>query len=488
QTRGWFYTLHAIGTLVFDQVAYKNVVSNGLVLDKNGQKMSKRLGNAVDPFKTLAEYGPDATRWYMISNANPWDNLKFDTEGIAEIRRKFFGTLYNTYAFFALYANIDQFEIDQNNLTPVAERSELDRWILSLLQTLIAEVDESYNSYEPTRATRAIQAFVDEHLSNWYIRLSRRRFWKGEMTADKKAAYETLYTCLMSVAQMMAPVAPFFADWLFRNLAVADKNAAESIHLALWKEAETSLIDTALNERMQLAQDISSMVLSLRKKSGINVRQPLAKILLPVLDQKFADKVELVKELILSETNIKNIEYITDTAGFIKKKIKPNFKALGPKVGKDMKLVAEVINNLSQEQLGQFENTGEYLIPGTDYLIQLADVEIIAEDIPGWQVTNLGSLTVALDVTITEELKQEGLSRELINRIQNLRKELNFEVTDRITVSLQKDNLITAAVEQNKQYICSEILADDINLTENIDKGNKIVIDDVELLISIETQ
>lgn len=488
QTRGWFYTLHAIGTLVFDQVAYKNVVSNGLVLDKNGQKMSKRLGNAVDPFKTLAEYGPDATRWYMISNANPWDNLKFDTEGIAEIRRKFFGTLYNTYAFFALYANIDQFEIDQNNLTPVAERSELDRWILSLLQTLIAEVDESYNAYEPTRATRAIQAFVDEHLSNWYIRLSRRRFWKGEMTADKKAAYETLYTCLMSVAQMMAPVAPFFADWLFRNLAVADKNAAESIHLALWKEAETSLIDIALNERMQLAQDISSMVLSLRKKSGINVRQPLAKILLPVLDQKFADKVELVKELILSETNIKNIEYITDTAGFIKKKIKPNFKALGPKVGKDMKLVAEVINNLSQEQLGQFESTGEYLIPGTDYLIQLADVEIIAEDIPGWQVTNLGSLTVALDVTITEELKQEGLSRELINRIQNLRKELNFEVTDRITVSLQKDNLITAAVEQNKQYICSEILADDINLTENIDKGNKIVIDDVELLISIETQ
>ncbi|PTT01730.1 isoleucine--tRNA ligase [Pedobacter sp. HMWF019] len=488
QTRGWFYTLHAIGTLVFDQVAYKNVVSNGLVLDKNGQKMSKRLGNAVDPFKTLAEYGPDATRWYMISNANPWDNLKFDTEGIAEIRRKFFGTLYNTYAFFALYANIDQFEIDQNNLTPVAQRSELDRWILSLLQTLIAEVDESYNSYEPTRATRAIQAFVDEHLSNWYIRLSRRRFWKGEMTADKKAAYETLYTCLMSIAQMMAPVAPFFADWLFRNLAVADKNAAESIHLALWKEADISLIDTALNERMQLAQDISSMVLSLRKKSSINVRQPLAKILLPVLDQKFADKVELVKELILSETNIKNIEYITDTAGFIKKKIKPNFKALGPKVGKDMKLVAEVINNLSQEQLGQFENTGEYLIPGTDYLIQLADVEIIAEDIPGWQVTNLGSLTVALDVTITEELKQEGLSRELINRIQNLRKELNFEVTDRITVSLQKDNLITAAVEQNKQYICSEILADDINLTENIDKGNKIVIDDVELLISIETQ
>lgn len=488
QTRGWFYTLHAIGTLVFDKVAYKNVVSNGLVLDKNGQKMSKRLGNAADPFKTLEEYGPDATRWYMISNANPWDNLKFDIEGIAEVRRKFFGTLYNTYAFFALYANIDKFEIDQNNLTPAAERSELDRWILSLLQTLIAEVDESYNSYEPTKATRAIQAFVDEHLSNWYIRLSRRRFWKGEMTADKKAAYETLYTCLISVAQMMAPVAPFFADWLYRNLSVTESNAAESIHLALWKEADATLIDTELNERMQLAQDISSMVLSLRKKTGINVRQPLAKILIPVLDNKFAARVELVKELILSETNIKGIEYITDTAGFIKKKIKPNFKALGPKVGKDMKMVAERVSNMNQEELANFENTGKYLVSGTDYVIELGDVEIIAEDIPGWQVTNMGSLTVALDVSITEALKQEGLSRELINRIQNLRKELGYEVTDRITVTLQNHNLVTEVVAQNKTYICAEILADNINLTETLDNGNKIVIDDVELQILIAQQ
>jgi isoleucyl-tRNA synthetase len=489
QTRGWFYTLHAISTLVFDKVAYKNVVSNGLVLDKNGQKMSKRLGNAADPFKTLGEYGPDATRWYMISNANPWDNLKFDIEGIAEIRRKFFGTLYNTYAFFALYANIDKFQINKDEMTPVESRSELDRWILSLLQTLIAEVDESYNTYEPTKATRAIQAFVDEHLSNWYIRLSRRRFWKGEMTADKKAAYETLYTCLMSVAQMMSPVAPFFSDWLFRNLTADDKlNTFESIHLSAWAEADVSLIDTELNERMHLAQDISSMVLSLRKKTGINVRQPLAKILIPVLDSKFAERVELVKELILSETNVKAIEYITDTAGFIKKKIKPNFKTLGPKVGKDMKMVAEVVNNMSQDELTNFENTGKFAVSGTDYVIELSDVEIIAEDIPGWQVTNMGSLTVALDVSITEALKHEGLSRELINRIQNLRKELNYEVTDRIKVTLQNHNLIAEAVAQNKTYICSEILADNINLTETLNNGTKIVIDETELQILIAQQ
>jgi len=490
QTRGWFYTLHAIGTLVFDKVAYKNVVSNGLVLDKNGQKMSKRLGNAVDPFITLDEFGPDATRWYMISNANPWDNLKFDSEGIAEIRRKFFGTLYNTYAFFALYANIDKFRINTDDMTPVEDRSELDRWILSLLQTLIAEVDESYNTYEPTRATRAIQTFVDEHLSNWYIRLSRRRFWKGEMTKDKKAAYETLYTCLMSVSRIMSPVAPFFSDWLFKNLTNDDpSNHFESIHLTNWNEAiDTKLIDTELNERMHLAQDISSMVLSLRKKTGINVRQPLAKILIPVLDNKFAERVELVKELILSETNVKAIEYITDTAGFIKKKIKPNFKTLGPKVGKDMKLVAEAVSNMGSEELAKFESTGNFSVSGTDYVIELSDVEIIAEDIPGWQVTNMGSLTVALDVSITDALKQEGLSRELINRIQNLRKELNYEVTDRITVTLQNHNLITEAVAQNKTYICSEILADNINLTETLDHGNKIVIDDVELQILIAQQ
>lgn len=503
QTRGWFFTLHAIAVMLSETseeikavnerignkgIAYKNVVSNGLVLDKNGNKMSKRLGNGVDPFHTIDTYSADATRWYMISNASPWDNLKFSTEGLDEVRRKFFGTLYNTYAFFALYANIDQFEIDENNETPVKDRSELDRWILSLLQNLINEVDESYNTYEPTKAARAIQTFVDEHLSNWYIRLSRRRFWKGEMTADKKAAYETLYTCLMSVSQLMSPVAPFFADWLYQNLSVNKKTAEQSVHLSLWKEGDTSLIDTELNERMELAQNISSMALSLRKKSSINVRQPLAKILLPVLDKTFQEKVELVKEIILSETNIKDIEYITDTAGFIKKKIKPNFKALGPKVGKDMKSVAETISNMSAEDLSKFEAEGSYLVPETSYVILLEDVEIIAEDIPGWQVTNIGNLTVALDVTVTEVLKEEGLSRELINRIQNLRKELNFEVTDRITVSLQNDNLIAAAVAQNKAYICAETLADDINLITNLDKGNTIVIDEVELLISIAKQ
>jgi isoleucyl-tRNA synthetase len=504
QTRGWFFTLHAIAVMLSESsdeikavnekvgnpgVAFKNVVSNGLVLDKNGNKMSKRLGNGVDPFSTIETYSADATRWYMISNASPWDNLKFNMDGLDEVRRKFFGTLYNTYAFFALYANIDQFSIDKDNETPVADRSELDRWILSLLQNLINEVDENYNTYEPTKAARAIQTFVDEHLSNWYIRLSRRRFWKGEMTADKKAAYETLYTCLTTISQLMSPVAPFFADWLYQNLTAGTKeHNVESVHLSLWKDADQTLIDQELNERMELAQQISSLALSLRKKSAINVRQPLAKILLPVLDEKFADKVELVKELILSETNIKNIEYIRDTAGFIKKKIKPNFKTLGPKVGKDMKTVASYINGLSVEQLTAFESTGELAIPDTEYTVQLTDVEIIAEDIPGWQVTNLGNLTVALDITLTDELKQEGLSRELINRIQNLRKELNFEVTDRIKVTLQNHNLISTAAMQNKLYICSEILADELTLTESLVAGNKITIDDVELEISIEKQ
>jgi len=502
QTRGWFFTLHAIAVMLSETsveikainervnnpgIAFKNVVSNGLVLDKNGNKMSKRLGNAVDPFSTIDTYSADATRWYMISNASPWDNLKFNLEGLDEVRRKFFGTLYNTYSFFALYANIDKFEIDLNNQTPVAQRSELDRWILSLLQNLIAEVDEAYNTYEPTKAARAIQNFVDEHLSNWYIRLSRRRFWKGEMTEDKKAAYETLYTCLTNIAQLMSPIAPFFSDWLYQNLTEILPAAAksESVHLTILPEADLSLVDNALNERMELAQNISSMVLSLRKKMGINVRQPLAKVLIPVLDDNFKDKVELVKDLILSETNIKEISYITDAAGFIKKKVKPNFKALGAKVGKDMKMVTEVINNMSQEDLAKFEKEGSFSIPDTSYSIVLSDVEIIAEDIPGWQVTNMGSLTVALDVNITTELKQEGLSRELVNRVQNLRKEMDFEVTDRITVSLQQDNLITPAVLQNKQYICTEILADDILLSEKPLNGNKIVIEDVELEILI---
>lgn len=489
QTRGWFYTLHAISTLVFDKVAYKNVVSNGLVLDKNGQKMSKRLGNAADPFQTINEYGADATRWYMISNANPWDNLKFDIDGIAEVRRKFFGTLYNTYAFFALYANIDKFEIDKNNLSKVEDRTELDRWILSLLQTLINEVDESYNTYEPTKATRAIQAFVDEHLSNWYIRLSRRRFWKGEMTDDKRAAYETLYTCLETLAQLMSPVAPFFADWLYRNLTVTDAHAEQSVHLTLWKEADQSLIDTDLNERMVYAQDISSMVLSLRKKSGINVRQPLEKILIPSLSGDFEQKISKVADYILSETNVKHIEFITDTHGIVKKKLKPNFKSLGKKVGKDMSLVKEALENSNQDDIQRLENDGFIIVVGSngeEFTINLNDdVEVFAEDIPGWQVTNLGSLTVALDVTISEELKQEGISRELVNRIQNLRKELNFEVTDRIKVSLQNDNLVASAVAKNKDYICAEILADEFELTGTVNNANKIVIDDVELSISV---
>lgn len=505
QTRGWFFTLHAIAVMLSESsdeikainkhvnnlgVAYKNVVSNGLVLDKNGNKMSKRLGNAVDPFSTINTYSADATRWYMISNASPWDNLKFSLDGLDEVRRKFFGTLYNTYSFFALYANIDKFEIDLENQTPIAQRSELDRWILSLLQTLIKEVDESYEAYEPTKAARAIQTFVDEHLSNWYIRLSRRRFWKGEMTEDKKAAYETLFTCLMTISQIMSPIAPFFADWLYIRLTEANPevHTAKSVHLTIWNEVDETLIDYDLNERMELAQNISSMVLSLRKKMGINVRQPLAKVLIPVLDDNFQTKVELVKDLILSETNIKEIDFIKDTAGFIKKKVKPNFKALGAKVGKDMKLVADAIQNISQEDLAKFEKEGSIAIPNTNYSIMLSDVEIIAEDIPGWQVTNLGNLTVALDVSITTALKQEGLSRELINRIQNLRKELNFEVTDRITVNLQHDNIIADAVMQNKVYICAEILANDLILSESIDNGNKIVIEDVELQISIAKQ
>jgi isoleucyl-tRNA synthetase len=489
QTRGWFYTLHAISTLVFDKVAYKDVVSNGLVLDKNGQKMSKRLGNAADPFQTINEYGADATRWYMISNANPWDNLKFDIDGIAEVRRKFFGTLYNTYAFFALYANIDKFEIDKNNLSKVEDRTELDRWILSLLQTLINEVDESYNTYEPTKATRAIQAFVDEHLSNWYIRLSRRRFWKGEMTDDKRAAYETLYTCLETLAQLMSPVAPFFADWLYKNLTINDPKAEQSVHLTLWNEADQGLIDTDLNERMVYAQDISSMVLSLRKKSGINVRQPLEKILIPSLNGDFEQKISKVADYILSETNVKHIEFITDTHGIVKKKLKPNFKSLGKKVGKDMSLVKEALENSNQDDIQRLENDGFIIVVGSsgeEFTINLNDdVEVFAEDIPGWQVTNLSSLTVALDVTISEELKQEGISRELVNRIQNLRKELNFEVTDRIKVSLQNDNLVASAVAKNKDYICAEILADEFELTDTVNNANKIVIDDVELSISV---
>ena len=484
QTRGWFFTLHAIAVMLNDSVSFKNVVSNGLVLDKNGNKMSKRLGNAVDPFETINQYGADATRWYMISNASPWDNLKFNSEGIDEVRRKFFGTLHNTYAFFALYANIDGFKYKEAD---IPERPEIDRWIISLLNSLSLEVDKHYADFEPTRATRAIQSFVDENLSNWYVRLCRRRFWKGEYTEDKISAYQTLYTCLNTIAKLMAPVAPFFSDRLFNDLnKVTGKENAESVHLSDFPEFDKVHVDKALEERMAIAQDVSSLVLSLRKKVSINVRQPLSRILIPILDKKFKTKVENVKDLILSETNIKDIEYITDTAGFISKKIKPNFKALGPKVGKDMKVVAAALTSLSQEDIIKFETDERFDIPGTEYSVDIEDVEIVAEDVPGWQVANLGKLTVALDVRLSSELKQEGISRELVNRIQNMRKEQGFEVTDKIHVLVKDHPYISEAVKNNLSYICAEILADSLELVQELDKGEKVGIDENDLMVLIK--
>ena len=485
QTRGWFFTLHAISVMLNDSVAFKNVVSNGLVLDKNGNKMSKRLGNAVDPFETIETYSADASRWYMISNASPWDNLKFNIEGLDEVRRKFFGTLYNTYSFFALYANIDRFTYKEAEMD-IQLRPEIDRWVISLLNSLVKEVDGYYEDFEPTKAARAIQNFVDEHLSNWYVRLCRRRFWKGDYTDDKISAYQTLYTCLNTVAKLMSPIAPFFSDRLFLDLnAVSGKENVESVHLSDFPTYHAELVDQALEERMALAQDISSLALSLRKKVSINVRQPLSKILVPVLAPGFKEQVEKVRELILSETNIKDIEYITDTVGFISKKVKPNFKALGPKVGKDMKEVAAVLTELNQEEIARFETEGVYAIPNTTYSIDIGDVEILAEDVPGWQVASLGKLTVALDVTLTEELKQEGISRELINRIQNLRKEKDLLVTDRIKLRVQEHSLISQAVENNLNYICAEILADQLQLDAGLTAGDLIEIDDVELFVSI---
>lgn len=487
QTRGWFFTLHAIAVMLFDSVAYKNVVSNGLVLDKNGNKMSKRLGNAVDPFETIEKYGADATRWYMISNAAPWDNLKFDLEGLGEVQRKFFGTLYNTYAFFALYANIDQFEMNEADMIPVKDRPELDRWIISALQKLIIEVQDSYENYEPTKAARATQYFVDEHLSNWYVRLARRRFWKGELTDDKKAAYGTLYECLSVISQLMSPVAPFFAEWLYKNLSGNHPNVPESVHLTYWPEVKNALVDEELNECMTLAQDISSLILSLRKKVSINVRQPLSRVLLPILDERFEQRVEKIKQLILSETNIKEIEYIKDTAGFIKKKIKPNFKALGSKVGKDMKDVAAILTGMSQEEINLFEQNGVYAVLDGKYSVILDEVEVIAEDVPGWLVNNMGKLTVALDVTITEELRNEGLARELINRIQNLRKDKGFEVTDRINVTIVQNQLVKDALNNNLNYICAEILATGIDLPEEIPSNmERVEINEKEVYIRIE--
>ena len=487
QTRGWFYTLHAIATSVFNSVAYKNVVSNGLVLDKNGQKMSKRLGNAVDPFTTIAEYGADATRWYMISNANPWDNLKFDLEGVAEVRRKFFGTLYNTYSFFALYANTDSFTYAEADI-PLAERPEIDRWILSELNTLIKEVDALYADYEPTRATRAISDFVQENLSNWYVRLSRRRFWKGEYEADKIAAYQTLYTCLVTIAKLMAPVAPFYADRLYKDLvSVTGKENKESVHLTDFPVADESYIDKSLESKMQKAQTISSLVLSLRKKESIKVRQPLQKIMIPIANATERAEIEAVANLIKHEVNVKEIELLEDASGILVKQIKPNFKTLGPKFGKDMKAIATAVQAFGQEEIAQFEKAQTYSLqlPDKTVTLSLDDVEISTQDIEGWLVATAGSLLVALDIHITPELRQEGIARELVNRIQNIRKDNDYDITDRIQIRLQAHPALQAAVTANEAYIKNETLTDSITFVESLPEGEEIAFDEVTTRIVV---
>ncbi len=469
QTRGWFYTLHAIATMCFDSVAFKNVISNGLVLDKNGNKMSKRLGNGVDPFETLKKYGPDATRWYMITNSQPWDNLKFDAEGVDEVRRKLFGTLFNTYSFFALYANLDGFEYKEADL-PKDKRPEIDRWILSELNTLLKTVDEAFADYEPTRAGRAISEFVDAYLSNWYVRLCRRRFWKGEYSDDKISAYQTLYTCLETLARLMSPIAPFFSERMFLDLnAVTHKTSAASVHHAAFPEVHEEMIDKPLEERMQLAQKICSMGLSLRKKSNLRVRQPLAKIVLPVHDDNFKVQVERVKHLICSELNIKDVEFISADNNLLVKSIKPNFKTLGPRYGKIMKSIASKVTSFSQAEINALESTGTcvFEVDGQNVELLLSDVEIATQDIPGWVVANEGNLTVALDVTLTKELENEGIARELVNRIQNIRKE-GFDVTDRISVRLQNGEW-DDAVRAYESYICSETLTEKLEIVPTVD-------------------
>lgn len=488
QTRGWFYTLHAIGTAVFDSVAYKNVVSNGLVLDKNGQKMSKRLGNAIDPFATIAEYGADATRWYMISNANPWDNLKFDLEGVAEVRRKFFGTLYNTYSFFALYANIDKFTYAEAEI-PLEQRPEIDRWILSELHTLIQKVDEAYNDYEPTRATRLISDFVQENLSNWYVRLCRRRFWKGEYEADKISAYQTLYTCLLNVAKLMAPVAPFYAERLYKDLiGGTQKETTQSVHLTDFPKVDESFIDKKLESKMEKAQTISSLVLSLRKKEMIKVRQPLQKIMIPTSNEVEKAEIEAVADLIKSEVNVKEIQLIDDTTGILVKQIKPNFKTLGPRFGKDMKSVVAVIQEFTQKDIQAIEKNGEIIIKldEKDVSLSVEDVEITTQDIEGWLVASSGNLVVALDIHITDELRREGIARELVNRIQNIRKDSGFEVTDKINIYLQNEKSVEDAIAYNADYIKNETLAVSLNFVENLEKGEVVEFDDIATKILVE--
>ncbi|OLY94669.1 isoleucine--tRNA ligase [Cnuella takakiae] len=507
QTRGWFYTLHALGSMLKESVheelkaagfkgdfeakypglAYKTVVSNGLVLDKNGNKMSKRLGNVVDPFKTIGDFGADATRWYLITNASPWDNLKFDLEGIKEVQRKFFGTLYNTYQFFGLYANVDGFSYSEAPI-PVKERPEIDQWILSSLQTLVKKVTAAFDDYEPTVAGRLIEDFVDEHLSNWYVRLCRRRFWKGEYEGDKIAAYQTLYECLETVVRLMAPISPFFSDELFRNLnAVTGRFSEESVHHVLFPKADEALIDTLLEERMQLAQDASSLVLSLRKKVNIKVRQPLQKILIPVLSSGMEAQLRKVADLILAEVNVKELEYLTETEGFIKKKIKPNFQALGKKLGARMKVVSTALAEFSQHDITLFEKEGRYSLPidGIYVELTLSEVEIISEDIPGWTVASKGALTVALDINVTPVLEQEGNAREFVNRIQKVRKESGFELTDRIAVTVGGSNGLEASLQQFKSYICAEILADKLEFVPQIIDGIEIEVNEEKLKVIV---
>ncbi|CAM3919722.1 isoleucine--tRNA ligase [Flavobacterium sinopsychrotolerans] len=487
QTRGWFYTLHAIGTLVFDKVAYKNVVSNGLVLDKNGQKMSKRLGNAADPFETLKEYGPDATRWYMISNANPWDNLKFDLEGIAEVRRKFFGTLYNTYSFFSLYANIDGFKFEEAEI-PLNERPEIDQWIMSELNTLIKEVDGFYADYEPTKAARAISEFVQENLSNWYVRLCRRRFWKGEYAQDKIAAYQTLYTCLLTISKLGAPIAPFFMDKLYRDLTLATQSEKyDSVHLAEFPISVDNYVNKMLESKMQKAQTISSLVLSLRKKEMIKVRQPLQKVMIPVLDDNQRAEIEAVSDLIKAEVNVKEIVLLDDASGVLVKQIKPNFKALGPRFGKDMGLISKEIQGFSKEQISQLDKEGSLniVIAGNNVILTLEDVEITSQDIEGWLVANSNGITVALDITISPALKQEGIARELVNRIQNIRKDSGFEVTDKIKVQLKRNGILEEAILENEAYIKSETLTSDLVFVDELENGTEIEFDDIKTMILI---
>ena len=487
QTRGWFFTLHAIATMVFDSVAYKNVISNGLVLDKNGNKMSKRLGNAVDPFGAIEKFGSDPLRWYMITNSSPWDNLKFDTDGVDEVRRKFFGTLYNTYSFFALYANVDGFTYAEADV-PVAERPEIDRWILSLLNSLIKDVDACYNDYEPTKAGRLITDFVNDNLSNWYVRLNRKRFWGSSMSADKLSAYQTLYTCLETVAKLMAPIAPFYADRLYMDLiSVTGRDNVVSVHLANFPVADESLINTELEARMQMAQDVTSMVLALRRKVNIKVRQPLQCIMIPVVDEDQKRHIEAVKDLIMSEVNVKEVRFVEGASGVLVKKVKCDFKRLGPKFGKQMKAVAAAVSEMSQEAIAELEKNGKYTfqLDGGEAVVEATDVEIFSEDIPGWLVANEGKLTVALEVTVTEELKREGIARELVNRIQNIRKSSGFEITDKINIVLSKNPDTDGAVNEYNTYICNQVLANSLTLADEVADGTELNFDDFSLYVKV---